>query len=126
MSRTLQIIAAAVLVLAGVELFMLHWLRPLENRLLDSFVRSQAARLAPDPDIVMIDIDEKSLAEMEKQEIGVGRWPWPRVIHASLVEGLSAQKPRAIVFDISFTEADTFRPRDDAAFAETIARHKNT
>jgi adenylate cyclase len=126
MSRTLQIIAAAVLVLAGVELFALHWLRPLENRLLDSFVRSQAARLAPDPDIVMIDIDEKSLAEMEKQEIGVGRWPWPRVIHASLVEGLSAQKPRAIVFDISFTEADTFRPRDDAAFAETIARHKNT
>jgi adenylate cyclase len=95
----------------------------LENRLLDSFVRSQSAKLAPDPDIVLVDIDEKSLAAMEKE---AGRWPWPRVVYADLVEGLAAQKPRAIVFDILFTEVDRFRPQDDAAFAETVAKHHNT
>jgi len=101
---------------------VLHWLQPLENRLLDSFVRSKAALLAPDPDIVIVDIDEKSLAVMEKE---AGRWPWPRVVHATLVDGLAAQHPRAIVFDMPFVEADTFRPRDDAAFAEAVGRHPN-
>lgn len=105
------------------EIFALHALRPLENRLLDRFVRSQAAALAPDRDIVLVDIDEKSLARMEKE---AGRWPWPRVVHAELIEGLAAQKPRAIVFDIAFTEPDTFRRQDDLAFAETVARHRNT
>jgi adenylate cyclase len=60
---------------------------------------------------------------MEKE---AGRWPWPRVVHAELLEGLAAQKPRAVVFDIMFTEPDQFRPQDDAAFAETVAQHRNT
>src|SRR5688572_15645275 len=98
-------------------------MRGLENRLLDSFVKAQAASLQPDPDIVLVDIDEKSLAAMEKE---AGRWPWPRVVYSDLIEGLAAQKARAIVFDIAFTEADRFRPQDDAAFAETVAKHGNT
>ena len=101
----------------------MHALRPLEYRLLDAFVRAQASRLEPDRDIVLVDIDEKSLARMEKE---AGRWPWPRVVHAELIEGLAAQKPLAIVFDIAFAEPDTFRKQDDAAFAETVAQHRNT
>jgi adenylate cyclase len=123
MKRTLPALAVAALALALVELFALHALRGLENRLLDSFVRAQAAVLAPDPDIVLVDIDEKSLARMEAE---AGRWPWPRVVHAELLEGLAAQQPRAIVFDIAFTEPDSFRRQDDAAFAETVAKHRNT
>ena len=125
MKRGLAILAAAVLAVALGEIFWLHVLQPLENRLLDGFVRSQAARLAPDPDIVIVDIDDKSLIAMEGKQEG-GRWPWSRLVHASLLEGLAAQKPRAIVFDLAFSEADTFRPRDDAAFAEEVSRTKNT
>ena len=101
----------------------MHALRPLDNRLLDGFVRAQASQLPPDPDIVLVDIDEKSLARMEKE---AGRWPWPRVVHAELIEGLAAQQPLAIVFDIAFAEPDTFRKQDDAAFAATVAQHPNT
>ena len=120
MSRTLLALAlvAALLGFLGSRI-----LQPLENRLLDAFVRAHAARLAPDPQIVLVDIDEKSLAAMEPL---AGRWPWPRVVHAELIEGLAAQKPRAIVFDILFTEADRFRPRDDEAFADAVAKHRNT
>ena len=124
MKRPAGVLAVAIVALALVEIFAVRALQPLENRLLDRFVRSQAARLAPDPDIVLVDIDEKSLAVMETKE-NAGRWPWPRVVHATLLEGLAAQKPRAIVFDIPFVEADSFRPRDDAAFAEVVARHSN-
>jgi adenylate cyclase len=122
-TRALSLLALAVIACAALELFGARTLQPLENRLLDTFVKRHAAALAPDPDIVLIDIDEKSLAAMEPV---AGRWPWPRVVHAELIEGLAAQKPRAIVFDVMFAEVDRFRPEDDAAFAETVAQHPNT
>ena len=124
MKRSLPSFALVVLAAAAVELFALHWLMPFENRLLDSFVKAHATALAPDPDIVLVDIDESSLARMEQGD--AGRWPWPRVVYADLIEGLAAQKPRAIVFDMMFVERDRFRPQDDAAFAESVTRHPNT
>jgi adenylate cyclase len=122
MNRALALIGLAVLAVFVAGVFFLPVLAPLENRLLDVFVRSQAARLAPDPEIVFVDIDEKSLAIMQDE---VGRWPWPRVVHAALVYGLAAQKPRAIVFDINFAERDILRPRDDEAFADTVREQSN-
>jgi adenylate cyclase len=123
MKRGLSWLALAVAALLGLELGLLDLMQPLENRLLDTFVRQQAAALPPDPDIVLVDIDEKSLARMEAE---AGRWPWPRVVYADLIEGLAAQKPRAIVFDMMFVEKDPFRPQDDAAFAEAALKHRNT
>src|SRR5574341_931527 len=108
--RPLHVAAAVVAVLAVLEIGFLHLLAPLENRLLDLFVRTQAAKLAPDPDIVIVDIDEKSLAEMQPT---AGSWPWPRSVHGELVRGLAAQRPKAIVFDILFAEPDRFRPEHD-------------
>jgi adenylate cyclase len=121
-NRTLALIALAVLALFGAERFAVPVLDPLENRLLDGFVRHQAAKLAPDPDIVIVDIDEKSLEAMQD---AAGRFPWPREVYATLVEGLAAQKPRAIVFDMLFSEPDRFRAESDAAFVETVAQYDN-
>jgi adenylate cyclase len=117
-----RLAAAAALVLAALEIFALHAARPLENLLLDAFVRRHAAALAPDPDVVIVDIDEKSLALMQEE---AGRFPWPRVVYAELLEGLMAQKPRAVVFDILFVEPDKLRPESDKAFIEAIAPHAN-
>jgi len=114
--------AAAALAAAALEIFLLHAAQPLENRLLDALVRAHAARLAPDPEVVIVDIDERSLAKMQPE---AGRFPWPRVVYAELLEGLMAQKPRAVVFDILFSEADKFRPESDRAFIEAAAPHRN-
>ena len=122
MKRSLSLLAVAVLAGLALELGVLHWMTPLENRLLDAFVKRHAAALAPDADIVLVNIDEKSLARLEKE---AGRWPWSRAVYVDLLEGLAAQKPRAIVFDIMFVERDSFRPQDDAAFGETAAKVAN-
>jgi adenylate cyclase len=54
-----------------------------------------------DPRIVIVDIDEKSLAE-------VGRWPWSRDVVAKLVEKLDQKYfAKSISFDVIFSEADT-------------------
>ena len=124
MRRGLALMLAAVVAVFSLEMFWLHWMRPLENRLLDGFVKRHAEGLTPDPDIVLVNIDEHSLVRMEEGD--AGRWPWPRVVYADLIEGLAAQKPRAIVFDMMFVERDKFRPQDDAALAESAMRHANT
>ena len=112
----------AALALATLELFVLHAFEPLQNRFLDLVVRKQAAALLPDPDIVIVDIDDASLAKMEEV---AGRWQWPRSVHAELIEGIQRQKPKAIVFDITFSETDVYRPDSDRVFNDALAGNTN-
>ena len=121
MRRLLAGFAAAALALAALEIFLAQALQPLDNRLLDSFTRWHAARLAPDPDVVLVDVDEKSLAAMQAE---AGRFPWPREVYAELLRGLMPQQPRAVVFDIMFSEPDKFRPQSDQAFAEAALPYR--
>ena len=122
MSRTLAVLALAAIAAALLEIFALNLAEPLENRLLDRFVRAQAAQVAPDPDIVIVSIDEKSLARME----GIaGRFPWPRAVYGTLIDGIAPQKPRAIVFDIAFAESDVHRRESDSEFVKSASRHEN-
>ena len=110
-------IGVAFVLLAALELLVLHAASPLENRLSDAFVRMQVQQLTPDQDIVIVDIDDASLARLEDE---AGRWPWPRAIHGELLRGIAAQQPRAIVFDILFSERDQFRPDSDDAFNQAL------
>jgi adenylate cyclase len=108
--------------LAAVLLIMLNsaWLNlfsTLDNRLSDLFVRQVAQKLSPDPDIVIVDIDEASLAAMQDT---AGSWPWPRAVHGELLQGIARQQPRAIVFDILFSEPDRYRPESDQFFNEAL------
>jgi adenylate cyclase len=119
-NRPLLFLTAAFLVLALAEPLALGLLQPLEHRLSDLFLRLQARQLAPDPEIVIVDIDDASLAAMS----GVaGSWPWPRSVHGELIEGLARQQPRAIVFDVIFAEPDLYRPESDAYLSEAVRAH---
>ena len=65
--------------------------------------RSQLLRQsasAPD-DVAVILIDEAAISAMNPV---VGRWPWPRSVHADVVDFLAMGQPRAVLFDILFTE----------------------
>ena len=73
----------------------------------------------PDLDIVLIDIDERSLAAMASE---YGRWPWPRDVLATLLEELEAQGAKAVVFDILFSDADRQNPVSERTFDAAVAR----
>lgn len=115
--RFLLLLNAAFLILVAVEMGWLHSLQALENRLSDYFVRMHAQNLLPDPQIVIIAIDDASLAKMEDI---AGNWPWPRAVHAELLEGITAQQPKAVIFDLSFIERDVYRPESDALFNRAL------
>ena len=85
----------------------------------DAMVRARVFAAAPDPRIVIIDIDEASLVRMGKE---FGRWPWPRDTLATVLAHLEGQQPAAIVWDVLFADADRLSPGGDAAFNEAVSR----
>ena len=115
--KSLLLITALFIFLAIVEITWLHGSLPLENRLSDFFIRQQAQDLQPDAEIVVVDIDDSSLARMQNV---AGSWPWPRAVHGELVRGIAKQHPKAVVFDILFSERDQYRPESDRQFNESL------
>ncbi|MBE9611012.1 adenylate/guanylate cyclase domain-containing protein [Chitinilyticum piscinae] len=96
-----------------------NFTRIVDERAGDALLRGHAPRHPAASDIVVIDIDQKSLEQMNAE---AGKWPWPRSTHAELIAGIAAQQPRAIVFDILFNELDVDRPDADQLFRETVAQ----
>lgn len=117
--RAYLVLAAVFSLLIVADLGLLNLVSAAETRLFDLLISHRLATPKPDPDIVIIDIDEASLAGMAAAH---GRWPWPNRVLGELVAGLERQQPRAIVFDILFSDRDTLRPESDAAFNAVIAK----
>ncbi|PJJ98358.1 diguanylate cyclase [Lysobacteraceae bacterium NML75-0749] len=67
-------------------------------------------------DIRIVAIDEKSLAAL-------GRWPWPRHVHAEFIDKVSDHQARGIAMDILFSEPDYHNIEGDEALAQSIARN---
>jgi adenylate cyclase len=95
----------------------------MRDKAFDFMVKHRIFTAQADQDIVIVDINEASLSSMAKE---YGRWPWPRQVLGEFVENIQAQKPKAIVFDIVFSDADIYNPDSDAYFNEVIAASDNT
>jgi len=81
---------------------------------LDRYADSKRFELAQRPatgQVVVIEIDPKSLR-------AIGVWPWPRRIHAELLEILSGAGFTEIAFDIDFSQASS--AIDDRTFEAAL------
>jgi CHASE2 domain-containing sensor protein len=122
-ARAYLVIALLFSVLIVGDFGLLGLLSAAETRLFDTLVSHRIVVPRADPDIVIIDIDEASLAAMAGKQ---GRWPWPNRVLGELVTGLEAQNPQAIVFDILFSDRDVQRAESDLAFNAVIAQSRST
>src|SRR3989344_3915489 len=95
----------------------------MKNKAYDLIMKTRFQHPAADPEIVIVDIDEPALAAMAPE---FGRWPWPRNLMGELVEGIAEQKPKAIVFDVMFSDPDVFNAQGDKYFRDAVARTPNT
>lgn len=103
--RVICFLLAGAVCFGVLAAYLVGWLNGLESKTVDLRFAWRGARL-PDPRVVVVDIDEKSISEL-------GRWPWPRDVHARLVEKLTEAGAKVIAFDVLFTEADKDRPQSD-------------
>ncbi len=75
----------------------------LQNYSFDTFQRILPREVYAEDPVVIIDIDDRSLAE-------IGQWPWPRNQLAKLTN--QAYAAAALGFDIVFAEADRTNPKN--------------
>jgi adenylate cyclase len=116
-------LGAVLSIVAIADTFTVHYIVGMRNKSFDAMVKYRFKVAPPSKDIVIVDIDEKSLAAMAGE---FGRWPWPRQVFGEFVEQVERQKPAAIVFDILFSDPDVYNAESDAYFNEAIAHTGNT
>jgi len=86
-----------------------HLMSGIDHLLYDSYLRAYSRPVSQD--IVLVEIDNASIDAL-------GRWPWPRSVHAQLVNRLADAGAAAVVYDALFTEPSS----EDASFARAMSR----
>jgi adenylate cyclase len=116
---------AALLALAAGRTEFLH---RVENTSYDRRVAATARPVRDDSPIVLVDINESSVRALEPM---LGRWPWPRAVHAAALDYIVRGGARVVAFDILFGEREGATQivingqamtgdRSDAAFVESV------
>ena len=103
------LVALALALLAGV-LAGGGWLWRADHLAYDAAL-AWSPRPMPD-DVVIVAIDDASLD-------AIGRWPWKRSVHATLMQRLAAAPPRAVLLDLLLSEPDP-DPQQDALLARAL------
>jgi adenylate cyclase len=116
-------LAVAFTVLVALDAAVYHFSAQMRQSTFDAMVRYRVAVPRPDPDIVIVDINEASLSAMSQE---YGRWPWPRQVLGEFLENLERQHPRAVVFDILFSDPDVYNADSDAYLNDAVAATQNT
>jgi CHASE2 domain-containing sensor protein len=113
LSRNLALALAAAAALAiGVTTLATDALSRLEGDTVG--MRFAARGSEPADDIAVVAVDERTFSELDRQ------WPFPRAMHARLIDRLRRDGARVIVYDVQFTEPTD--PADDLALYESVGR----
>jgi adenylate cyclase len=110
------VIALAWSVVLALLSFTARWQDHVEARGFDelTFVTAPSASKFP---ITIVGIDEASFHQLGLQ------WPWPRSVHADLIDRLSKAGAAVIVLDVVFSEPSS--PKEDLRLADAIKHAGN-
>lgn len=113
------IIILALAILLTIGSTKVRLIKNIEYKIEDYFfiIRNRIHPQGTPPGIIIVSIDEASFQELKTP------WPWPRRIHAQLIDNLAEAGARIIGFDIIF--ADPTNPIDDGLLSESIRQAKN-
>ena len=124
MGNRFYVALAVVLALTGAwDLFIQPFNKQLSR---DNFDWLMTHRLVPyraDPGIVVLDIDEASLAALAPQ---FGRWPWSRQVLADVATRVEAGGAQAVLFDILFSDPDLANKAGDEAFDRYVGTSRRS
>ncbi len=98
--------ATLILITALIYFLDLQFFESLEQKAYDLKMVSRDGSKSLKEQVVIAAIDELSLKEQ-------GRWPWPRTLHAQLIDRLAESGAKAVAFNIFFPENDLFIPMDN-------------
>lgn len=108
-------LAAALVVAIGQWVYSPASL-PVELGLYDRMM--SAVEMAPSREVAIVAIDDASLAQL-------GEWPWPRDVHAGLIDKLKAEGARVVAFTVPFDTARRTSEREKVRAALALLEASN-
>ena len=105
------LVVAAVSVGAGMLVWGLDAFRSAELDTVDARFSVRGTQTAP-KQLVIVEVDGKTFSDLDEQ------WPFPRSIHADAIDRIARDRPRAIAYDIQFTEPT--EPAEDEALIAAV------
>jgi adenylate cyclase len=122
--KRFYVVLAIVFALVGAwDQFVHPFSNALSNASFDWLMRHRPIPYRADPDIVVLDIDEASLAALAGT---YGRWPWPRQVLAQVAGKLESNRAQAVVFDILFADPDVQNPASEQAFDRYVSASRRS
>ncbi|MBU0728896.1 MAG: adenylate/guanylate cyclase domain-containing protein [Proteobacteria bacterium] len=114
----LSLLLAILSVLFILSLYFLQnpFIEAFEAKTYDLRFTTMRGPVKADPNISIIAIDEKSIAE-------IGRFPWTRTNYAKLIDAVAAAGAKALIMDAFFPEKEN--DKTDREFAAAMARANN-
>src|SRR5262249_7914040 len=107
-------VAAAGIALAA---YAAHTLRSIELHTVDARFAIRGS-LPVAKHVVVVAMDARPFDQLRAHDLQ-DRWPWPRRYHATLLKRIAAGHPKAIAFDVQFTEpSDSL---DDSKLIASVA-----
>jgi adenylate cyclase len=97
-------------------IFQLSYFDNMEHKAQDSLFRFRG-KVPVSGDIAIVAVDDNTIQSLNRQ------WPFPREMHAKLIENLFKAGARQIIFDIQITEYSN--PASDAALAISASKARN-
>jgi CHASE2 domain-containing sensor protein len=110
------VIAATILV----DFTFTRLIGALDGTKFDQLIHYRLASPVASPDIVIVDIDERSLASVGAER---GRWPWPRDVLAEAIATIAEAGPRALFVNVIISEPDPANPDADRTLQEVGAAY---
>jgi adenylate cyclase len=103
-------------ILTATAAYVLHFrfLDNLERQTIDLRFSLRGDQPAP-TDVVIVKVDDVTFDELNEQ------WPFPRGMHGRLLDTIATGKPKAVAFDIQFSEYGTIA--EDNALGKALYRH---
>ena len=116
-NRNLKLLLLALVALGatglGVAAYATNLLRTLDLNTMNSRFAIRGNQ-RPHANILEVAIDPNTLANIPDQ------WPFPRAIDGKVISNIAAQHPKAIAFDVQFTQPSDLGQKDEVAFLNGV------
>ena len=90
----------------------------LEGPVSDNLARISAEPGVASDEVAVVLLDQESL-DWAEEAMGLS-WPWPRELYAVLTSYMERGGARAVGFDVIYSEASSYGPYDDMAYASAL------
>ena len=105
------------------------WLSGIDLRFAGWVQETRGPRRAPN-DVVIVAIDDFSLQQAANADLSqdpliqrLSQWPWPRSVHARVLNRLFEAGASTVGFDLLFEAPSSYGESDDASFARALRRY---